>query len=220
MRNELEGERYLNSWQKRAIESVEISLTSPLAIFIMGIAALAIKLEDGGHVFYTQERVGKNGDVFKLYKLRTMKASPQEYVFPKLPEDPRVTSVGKIIRPLAIDEFPQLVVNMLIKRNMSLFGIRALAVPQYQELVELHKTHPDIFSEELVEEWKKAYESATPGGLSLAMARGRSSLNLDYDGLSKKMKYDIEYHKKASPVYDLWILKETIMAFFEGKGAW
>lgn len=220
MYKELEGEAYLNSWQKRVIESAGISVISPFAIFLMGVAALAVKLEDGGEIFYTQERVGKGGQRFKLYKLRTMRASTQEYAFPKIPEDPRITNVGRIIRPLAIDEFPQLIVNMLIKGDMSLFGIRALATPQYQEFINLHRTHPELFSEELVVEWKRAYESSSPGGLSLAMARGRSSLNLDYEGLRKKMEYDIEYNKNASFSYDLKILKETVVAFLGGKGAW
>ena len=83
MRKELEGEAYLNSWQKRMIESAEISVISPFAIFLVGVAALAVKLEDSGEVFYTQERVGKGGRRFKLYKLRTMqdlKACPRKFL--------------------------------------------------------------------------------------------------------------------------------------------
>lgn len=220
MSAELKGVAYLNSRWKRVIDIVEISAITPIALLAIGIAAMAVKLEDRDNIFYTQERVGKGGKTFKLYKIRTMKATQQEYAFPKLRGDSRITVIGKFIRPPAIDELPQVIVNMLIKGEMSLFGIRALPTQQFQELVNLHLTHPELFSESLVKEWKQAYESAPPGGLSLAIARGRSSLNLSYAGLHKKMEYDIEYVKNASLMYDLWIAKETILSFLSGKGAW
>lgn len=220
MKKELKGEAYLNSRQKRIIDSIEISLIAPFVLGMIAFAALAVELEDGGPVFYTQERMGKGGKSLKLYKIRTMTDSSQEYAFPKLPTDERVTRVGKLIRPSAIDEFPQVIINMLIKRDMSFFGIRALPVEQFRELSRLHQIQPDIFPEPLVKEWKRVYESAPPGGLSLAIARGRSSLNLDYQGLRKKMEYDIEYVANASPLYDLYILKEIILSFLAGKGAW
>ena len=219
-RNSLKGKLYLNSWQKRMVEIVGLLILSPIIILLIVVSAIIIKFEDGGKFFYTQNRIGKEGKEFKIYKLRTMQVSSLQYKFPQNNNDNRVTKIGKIIRPLAIDESPQLLINMLFKGNMSIFGIRALATEQYNEIINLHITHPKVFSEELINKWKEAYDIAVPGGLSLSMVKGRSSLFLDYESLKKKLLFDIEYIKRASFSFDLWVLKETIHSFVKGKGTW
>lgn len=216
----LKGERYLNSLQKRYLDIAEVSLITPIAIMAIALGALAVKIEGCNDIFYTQKRMGKDEKPFKIFKIKTMKDSNLQYVFPKTLNDDRTTRVGKILRPLGIDELPQLIINILIKHEMSLFGIRAYPVEQYYEMLKMSETYPLVFSEQFINEWKGSYDCAPPGGLSLAIAKGRSSLSMDVDGLKKKMEYDIEYVKKASPTYDLSILFEAAISYLTKKGFW
>jgi exopolysaccharide biosynthesis polyprenyl glycosylphosphotransferase len=124
-------------WQLAIKRTIDIVLTSGalvLAAPVLGVAAVAIKINDGGSIFYRQTRVGRNGRLFEVLKLRTMvpNASAQlanligsnERNGPlfKLSDDPRVTRVGRVLRATSLDELPQLL-NVL-RGEMSLVGPR------------------------------------------------------------------------------------------------
>jgi exopolysaccharide biosynthesis polyprenyl glycosylphosphotransferase len=127
----------LARWQLVAKRMVDVSLGTVLLLLSLptiAVAALAIKLEDGGPVFYRQERVGRDGRSFELVKLRTMvpdAATRLSWLIPlnerngplfKLSNDPRVTRVGAWLRRISLDELPQLF-NVL-RGDMSLVGPR------------------------------------------------------------------------------------------------
>ncbi len=124
---------------KRAVDvllsSIGIIILSP----IMLLTALAIKIDDGGPVIFKQKRVTRNQRIFNIYKFRSMKESKTDEVKKTTVDDDRVTRVGKIIRPLRIDEMPQLF-NILFG-DMSVVGPR----PEMVELVEDYsKLFPDF----------------------------------------------------------------------------
>ncbi len=160
----------------------------PLWIVVIFIIPLLIKLEDNGPIFYSQERIGKNKKVFKVYKFRTMVPDAEKITGAvwSTKDDPRITKVGHILRKTALDEIPQLL--NIIKGEMSFVGPRA-------ERPELHnkfvKKIPE-FDERL---------KVTPGLSGLAQIRG--SYDLDP---SEKIKYDIEYIKKMSLLFDIRII--------------
>lgn len=210
------GGAYLNSWQKRTVDLIGAILVTPVLVPPILLATAAIKIEDGGDIFFIQQRKGKNGKDFGLYKLRTMAPAAdrteETFTFPKLPENPRVTKVGKLLRRWCIDEIPQ-IINIL-KGEMSLMGVRPLPTEQFETQGKLANV------QDLSEQWSQAYTLCRPGWTSLTSVRGRALLDTDEQGIRKKLRYDQFYISHASPCFDLWILKEGIKAFFSGKGAW
>lgn len=167
-----------------------------LPLFI-GIAIL-IKLTSRGPVFFTQIRCGHNGQLFKIYKFRSMVADAEEILtklmdFDKLDEpvfklkdDPRVTFIGKILRKASIDELPQLF-NVL-KGDLSLVGPRP-------EEIALVKRYNSFFRERL---------KVKPGITGLQQITCRGSTNL-----IERMQYDLAYIKKQSLWLDIKILFKT-----------
>src|SRR6058998_4318235 len=103
-----------------ALAGTALVLASPL----LGLAALAVKLEDGGPVLYTQTRVGRDGVDFELLKLRTMVVGAEKLGagFAVDRGDPRITRAGRVLRRLSIDELPQL--WNVVRGDMSLIGPR------------------------------------------------------------------------------------------------
>lgn len=194
-----------------------------LVVFFLPISivtAIAIKTNSRGPVFAdTPQRVGKNGKLFKLFKFRSMIVNAHEKLRSdpklaklyseykrnsyKLPDDPRVTKVGKFIRKHSLDEIPQLV-NVLMG-DMSLVGPR----PYYpDELVEQQRKYPH--TKKLV----KVVLSAKPGITGYWQVSGRSEVNFD-----KRIKMDADYVKKRSLLMDLSILFRSPWAMISGKGA-
>ena len=116
----------------------------PFFCIIWLIVTIAIKLEDGGPVFYMAERIGKDCKKLKMYKFRSMKVNAENITNPdgstyNAKDDPRVTKVGKFLRETSLDEIPQII--NIIKGEMSLIGPRASgwsALKSYQT-DELHK---------------------------------------------------------------------------------
>ena len=159
---------------------------------ILLITAIAIKIESKGPVIFKQERIGKNGKVFKIYKFRSMVVGAEKMgtgVYSKK-GDSRVTKVGKFIRMTSIDELPQLV--NIIKGEMSIIGPRPVLT-----------YHPWKY-EEYTEEQLKRFD-VRPGITGWAQIHGRKQVEWE-----KRIKFDVEYVEKVNFIMDLKIFLITI----------
>lgn len=168
-------------------------LSTPINIFTV----LLIKITSPGPVLYRQQRVGKDGKLFTLYKFRTMINDAEEKVGPVLAsrDDPRVTKVGKIMRTTRLDELPQLF-NVL-RGDMSLVGPR----PERPHFVKIHRA---------LRELRLAVK---PGITGLAQIRNFYDLQPEH-----KIKYDYLYIQKRSLLLNFYILAKTFPIIFSKKG--
>lgn len=163
----------------------------------MVVAAVAIKLGSRGPVLYRQQRVGKGGRLFDLYKFRTMIDNAEAHVGPVLAskDDSRVTSVGRILRRTRLDELPQL--YNILRGDMSLVGPR----PERPFFVQRHKALQGV---RLV---------VKPGLTGLAQVRSFYDLKPAH-----KVRYDYIYIQNRSFLLNLYILLQTIPVLFAKKG--
>ena len=155
-------------------------------------------------MFFKQNRVGKGGKLFMMYKLRTMRLDAEEGSGPVWAKenDPRLIRGGLVIRKLHLDEFPQLL-NVL-KREMSIVGPR----PERPVFVDsLSKEIPD---------YKKRLK-VNPGITGLAQVWHKYDESLK--DVKKKIKYDLLYIRKMCFLVDLRILFRTVIAAASGRGA-
>lgn len=175
---------------KRFLDITVAILMLVILLPILLIVTIAIKLDSKGPAIFKQERTGKNGKIFKIYKFRTMKV--EEYKNGKrLSHDERLTRVGAIIRKTSIDELPQLV--NILKGEMSFVGPRPW-IPEYYK----------YFNTE-----QKKRVSVLPGITGLAQAKGRNSIDI-----FQKIKYDVEYTKSVSILMDIKVVIGTIKTIF------
>lgn len=194
---------------KRAIDVALIVLASPVLVPLFALVALAIKLEDGGDVFYTQERVGENGRRFRMVKFRSMIPDADQYRqeliesqqldprHPKLADDPRITRVGRFLRRTSIDELPNLF-NVL-RGQMSLVGPR----PPTPDEVELY------------EPWHMQRLQVMPGITGLWQVSGRSEVPFE-----EMCLLDIYYIENWSIRLDAQILMRTVPRVLLRHGAY
>lgn len=194
---------------KRCMDIVGGLVGMILTLFVGVFVAIAIKLDSPGPVIFYQNRVGKNGRHFRMYKFRSMYIDAEEQkkelmqmnemqgAMFKMTDDPRITRVGKFIRKYSIDELPQFF-NVL-KGDMSLVGTR----PPTVEEVQKYKIE------------QKRRLSVTPGMTGLWQTSGRSEI-YDFD---KIVKLDLEYIDKWSIGLDIKLLVKTIVVCFRGEGA-
>jgi len=168
-----------------------------LAAVPMLIISVLIKLTSKGPVIYSQERVGKDGKAFILYKFRTMVTDAERMVGPVLArqDDPRVTKIGRILRRTRMDELPQLF-NILCGQ-MSLVGPR----PERPHFVKLHKVLQGLRL------------AVKPGLTGLAQIRSFYDLQPRH-----KIKYDFLYIQRRSFLLNMYILLQTIPAVLSKKG--
>ena len=178
-----------------AAAGLGLAVTSP----VLAAAAVAIKLDDGGPVFYRQRRVGLNGQEFDLLKLRTMEVGAERKGagFAVNEGDPRITRIGRLLRRLSLDEVPQL--WNVVRGDMSLVGPRPLPMRDYQGFNE---------------DWQRRRFSVRPGITCLWQVQGRSSIAFE-----QWMELDIQYLDEWSLWLDLKILARTIPAVVRGSGA-
>jgi lipopolysaccharide/colanic/teichoic acid biosynthesis glycosyltransferase len=179
-----------------------IILSSPLWILF----GLLIVLEDGLPVFYFQERVGKGGKIFKAMKFRSMIKDAEKDTGPvqAVENDPRITRIGKILRATAMDELPQLV--NILKGDMSFVGPRSLR-PKEKEVYG----NPDETSIEDVPGYKERL-TVRPG------LTGVAQVYLPADALRKeKFRYDLDYIKNQSFLFDLKLIILSFWITFRGK---
>ena len=198
-------------WQlsiKRALDltvsTLGVIAFSPFLLLIAGL----IKLTSAGSVFFRQKRTGVNGRIFTLYKFRTMFVDAEEKLAEvkylnemdgpafKIKNDPRITSLGRILRKMSIDELPQLF-NVFMG-HMSLVGPRPPIPDEVQEY----------------EHWQTRRLSMRPGLTCLWQANGRNKIGFD-----KWMELDLQYIDNWSLWLDFKILIKTIPVVLFGIGA-
>jgi lipopolysaccharide/colanic/teichoic acid biosynthesis glycosyltransferase len=174
-----------------ALAGAGLLLTSPL----LGLAALATKLEDGGPILYRQTRVGKDGADFEVLKLRTMVVGAEGmgtgYAVDR--GDRRITRVGRILRRTSIDELPQL--WNIVRGDMSVIGPR----PTLRYQVEQYDEH------------QRRRLEVRPGLTGWAQVHGRASLPW-----AERIELDVWYVEHRSPRIDAEILLRTPLALFRG----
>ncbi len=198
------GQGMLRTIVKRLFDLVCAIILILLALPIMLIAAVAIVVENGFPVFYSQERVGLNGRLFKVIKFRSMRRDAEKDGKPvwASKHDDRVTRVGKIIRKLRIDELPQLF--SVLKGDMSLVGPRP---------------ERPFFVDQLTREipFYAVRHSVKPGVTGWAQVRYHYGATVEDS--AEKLQYDLYYVKNHSLFLDILVLFETVGVVLTGKGA-
>ena len=173
------------------VAGVGLALMSPL----LGLAALATKLENGGAVLYRQTRVGRYGEDFEVLKLRSMVVGAEKlgagYAVDQ--GDRRITRIGRVLRRTSIDELPQL--WNILRGDMSVVGPR----PTLRYQVEQYDEH----------QWRRL--EIRPGLTGWAQVQGRASL-----AWADRIELDVWYVDHRSPRVDLEILLKTPRALFRG----
>ena len=194
------GGHALNRALDASLAGVGLVVLSP----VLGAAALAIKLDDGGPVLYRQTRVGRDGADFELLKLRTMVvgAETQGAGYAVAAGDARITRIGRVLRRLSIDELPQL--WNVVRGEMSLIGPRPTLRYQVERYDERQRHRLDV----------------RPGLTGWAQIHGRAELPW-----ADRIELDVWYVEHRSPRVDLKILLRTPRALFGGtykgeKGGW
>jgi len=179
-----------------------IIVSTPVSLLI----ALGIKLEDGGPIFYQQERWGRGGKRFRAYKFRTMAPNSDELFGVKQASenDSRISRVGKVLRAMGLDELPQ-IINIL-KGDMSFVGPRALAIGEI-----LHDENGEkVGYEEVPGFWKRL--SVRPGLTGITTIYKPKDISPH-----KKFHYDLLYVRKQSFWLDLRLIIMSFWISFRGK---
>jgi lipopolysaccharide/colanic/teichoic acid biosynthesis glycosyltransferase len=192
---------------KRALDVTIVVLSAPLVLALMLGCAIAVRLDSPGPIWFSQERTGRNGRRFRMYKFRTMVANAEElkssvahlniYEPPdfKIRDDPRITRVGRILRRSSLDELPQLL-NVL-RGEMSMVGPR-----------------PTSFDPRTYRLWHAHRLEVTPGLTGLWQVTLRNEASFD-----ERVRLDIYYARHVSIGLDLKILLRTFSAVLRGSGA-
>ncbi len=210
----LPGERQplIPGWKrlvKRLVDIVGALVGLAVTVPLVAVAALAIKLDSPGPVFYWQVRVGEHGRPFRIVKLRSMVQDAEERLSElvdltqlpepvyKLPNDPRITRVGRLLRRTSLDETPQFL-NVL-RGEMSLVGPR----PEDARVVAHYA------------DYQRRRLAVKPGLTGPMQVNGRGALSL-----AERLRLEIEYIEQYSLRRDLDILLRTFPAIWRGHGAY
>ena len=191
--------RTFNLALKRIVDIFGSLVGLVILLPLMIIIAILIKLTSEGPVIFKQERLGKNGRVFKIYKFRTMVVNAENIgdgLTVKSESDSRITKVGRILRKTSLDELPQLF-NVLVG-HMSLVGPRP---PVTYHPYDGYNSYPN---------WAKKRFKMRPGITGLAQVTVRNSVTWD-----ERIKIDNEYIDKFYILLDIKILFMTIVKIFK-----
>jgi len=193
---------------KRAFDLTVCLLLLPAAAAIVAACSLLVLVSDGRPVFFAQDRTGRGGRRFRMYKFRTMVTNATELKADlaalnqlsgpdfKIANDPRVTKLGAFLRKTSLDELPQLL-NVL-RGKMSLVGPR-----------------PTSFAASTYDLWHTERLEVLPGITGLWQVSGRSELDFD-----DRVRLDIEYLERRGFWFDLVILLRTVAALAQQRGAY
>ena len=203
-----ENRKRIYEISKRAIDIIGAGSGLLLLSPVIVIVACAIKFTSKGPIFFSQKRVGKNGELFDMYNFRSMVVNAEELkeklahqnemsgpMF-KMKDDPRVTKVGKFIRKTSLDELPQL--WNVLKGDMSLVGPRP-SLPK--EVAQFEK-------------WMYKRLSVKPGLTCFWQVSGRN--NIDFEDW---MKLDIKYVDERNIWIDIKLIFKTVLVLFGDKNA-
>lgn len=193
-------------WQVRVKRIIDIIFGGILGLVsfpICVLAAIAIKLDDHGPIFYSQERIGLYGKPFMVYKFRTMRTDAEKFGAQwATKDDPRITKIGKFLRKTRIDELPQIL--CVLKGDMSMVGPRperAVFISKLREEIPFYisrlKMKPGLTG------WAQVchhYDTST-------------------EDVKIKLQYDMYYYENMSLLLDFQILVRTVYVVLTGKGA-
>jgi lipopolysaccharide/colanic/teichoic acid biosynthesis glycosyltransferase len=199
------GNRTVKRSMDLVFGTIGLILTSPF----WAIIAVLIKLDSSGPILFRQMRSGRRGKVFEMLKFRSMVYDAEDRyrqlshlneektgLIIKIPNDPRITTVGKYLRKFSLDEIPQFL--NVIKGDMSLIGPRPPSPDEYNRYDGAQKRRLEV----------------KPGLTGLWQISGRKDTDFDF-----MVQKDIEYIERQSFGFDLQILLKTIPVVFLGKGA-
>ena len=203
-----ENKKRIYEISKRAIDIIGAGSGLLLLSPVIAIVACAVKFTSKGPIFFSQKRVGKNGQLFDMYKFRSMVVNAEELkeklanqnemsgpMF-KMKDDPRVTKVGKFIRKTSLDELPQL--WNVLKGDMSLVGPRPSLPKEVKQF----------------EEWMYKRLTVKPGLTCYWQVSGRN--NIDFEDW---MKLDISYVEDRNLWIDIKLIFKTVFVLFGDKNA-
>lgn len=203
--NKSQAYKCLKRFLDIVLSGIALICLSPVFLF----TAIAIRLEDGGPAIFTQQRAGKDMQVFKMYKFRSMYVNADDkmaellkdneqagHAF-KIKNDPRITKVGRFIRRVSIDELPQLI--NIIKGDMSIVGPRPILTFQMEECNEYEKQRVIV----------------KPGLTCYWQVGGRANIKWN-----EWVELDLNYIEDMSLWTDLKIILKTIPAVFDNEGAY
>lgn len=188
---------------KRLIDVIFSLIGLIVLIPILIIVAILIKIDSRGPIFFAQDRVGKDGIVFKMYKFRSMVVNAEELkekladenertgpMF-KIKNDPRITRIGNFIRKTSIDELPQLI--NILKGEMSLVGPRPSLPKEVKEF----------------EDWMMQRLAVRPGLTCYWQVLGRNNIEFE-----EWMKLDIKYVEERNSLIDIKLILKTFFVLF------
>jgi lipopolysaccharide/colanic/teichoic acid biosynthesis glycosyltransferase len=192
---------------KRAFDLALATVLLPLLVPVLALCALAIRLDSPGPIVFRQKRTGLNGSRFSIFKFRTMVRNAEELKAQlahlnvlqppdfKIPDDPRITRVGKLLRKTSLDELPQML--NIIKGEMSFVGPR-----------------PTSFAAVTYDSWHGERLDVIPGLTGLWQITGRGETEFDI-----RLRQDIEYIRDWSLWLDVKLLFRTAFAVVKQRGA-
>ena len=181
----------------RALDLVLAGLGLLVSAPILLVAAIAIKADSRGPVFYRQQRVGLDGTMFEMWKLRTMShGAPLGGVWdPLTKDDPRVTRAGALLRRTSLDELPNLF--NVVRGEMAIVGPRPTISEQVAEYTPEQRRRLEV----------------KPGLTGWAQVNGRASLPWE-----ERIELDVWYVENRSPRLDLRIIGRTVALLVTGRG--
>lgn len=183
-------ERYIKRPQDFILALIALIILSPIIV----IVALLVRFKLGSPIIFKQKRPGLNGEIFEMYKFRTM-TDEKDSEGNLLPNHLRMTRFGKILRTTSLDELPELF--NILRGDMSFIGPRPLLVDYLPLYNERQKHRHDV----------------RPGLSGLAQVNGRNAISWE-----EKFEYDLEYVNNISFILDLKLIFQTLLKVFKREG--